>query len=106
MVITAVASTGFIVLEEEKDGLKLWQPQVLILERNYSLSIIHYSFLTPGKRLCEEHRVDSRHFSLQDEVPLHPHTITIIIMIISMIMIVIMITIIIITMIITILIMK
>ena len=46
VVITAVASTGFIVLEEEKDGLKLWQPQVLSLEINYSLFIIHYSFST------------------------------------------------------------
>ena len=77
MVITAVASTGFIVLEEEKDGLKLWQPQVLILDINYLLFIIHYSFLTPGKRLCEEHRVDSRHFSLEDEVLLHPNIVTI-----------------------------
>ena len=27
VIITAAASTGFIVLEEEKDGLKLWQPK-------------------------------------------------------------------------------
>ena len=47
MAITAVASTGFIVLEEEKDGLKLWQPQVLILDINYLSLIIHYSFSNP-----------------------------------------------------------
>ena len=26
VILTAIASTGFIVIEEEKDGLKLWQP--------------------------------------------------------------------------------
>ena len=63
--ITAAASTGFIVLEEKKDGLKLWQLKDSEFEKNTEW--IRDTFYFQDKLLSNPHTGTYWHkmFSIQ-----------------------------------------